>query len=320
MITVQDLVLARDQNRDYLRREVKRNQLAKLRRGAYVSPAMQQRLDDRSIAFDDRIRALAIAIHAQLRAPHAFSHETAAYLWGLRLWRTPTHVHLRQESGASSHHAPDVRRHVGLLEPLVSIDGLPVTDLIETTIDCLTTLPPLDGLVLADSALAAGGQMPDLLRCLTGRASSRGQARARTVLAIADPGAESVGESWLRYVCAATGLPRPITQLRVNTHLGPYYLDLVWPEYRVWIEFDGAVKYQDEAFGQNYSGKSALISEKRREDALVEALQVQPLRVMANDIRNPSQLASRLLARFPLSIRRTCHQRLDLPLPTRWGG
>jgi hypothetical protein len=56
------------------------------------------------------------AVHHQMHTPHWFSHESAALLCGLTLWRTPLHVHVRQQGHASSKRDRAVRRHRGTID------------------------------------------------------------------------------------------------------------------------------------------------------------------------------------------------------------
>jgi very-short-patch-repair endonuclease len=101
----------------------------------------------------------------------------------------------------------------------------------------------------------------------------------------------------------------------VTTHLGVYRVDLAWPKERVLAEFDGQVKYADGELGRGYDGRRALVAEKRREDAIAEALGVRPVRFMAADARDPGAVARRLLARFPAETRNAAIRDRRLPLP-----
>jgi hypothetical protein len=62
-----------------------------------------------------------------------------------------------------------------------------------------------------------------------------------TVLELADSGAESPKETWLRLLLIRAGLPRPTTQIPA---VGPdsgktYYLDMGWQDPMVAAEYDG---------------------------------------------------------------------------------
>lgn len=70
---------------------------------------------------------------------------------------------------------------------------------------------------------------------------ARGLRQLEQVLSLADPGAQSPKESWLRVVLIGAGLPRPQTQIPVLSERGfPIaYLDLGWPDLMVAVEYDG---------------------------------------------------------------------------------
>ncbi|WP_402463742.1 hypothetical protein [Isoptericola aurantiacus] len=300
-----EILLAGDHARSMLRSAERRGEVERLRRGAY------RRVPDAGVSSTDRWSSArrrhvdrARAAHAQLRRPHWFSHDTAAVLLGLPVWRLPDPVHLTQHYRASSRAARDLRRHV---LPVADHHrdlalGLPVTTLERTVADCVTTLPALDGLVIADAALRSGLDLEATRRLVESR--YRGGARGSRVLELADAGAESAWESWLRYVGWWAGLPRPRTQHPVRTRLGSFRVDLGWPEHQVLVEFDGLVKYRRGALGPDHDPDAARIAEKRREDAITEATGVRLLRVTSMDARDPQSVADRLVARFPPEVRR----------------
>ena len=166
-------------------------------------------------------------------------------LWGLPLWTSPTTTHVLCPGNAGSERGEWLTSHHGEVGTgdLGTLNGLPVTSLARTVADCLLTLPPLDALVVADAALHRGLERETLATALAGRRVRRGSARARAVLGIADDGAESPGESASRFVLLRGGLPAPTTQVPVRTRLGTYWADLGWHEWRLLVEYDGAVKY-----------------------------------------------------------------------------
>ena len=312
MTTPRPILLAREHDRGTLRRLHAAGTLERLRRGAY-----QAVRDDEAPAAVERRRALdrIRAVHQQLRAPHVFGHESAALVWGAPLWRVPARTHVWQAARASSRSAPDIARHRGLPSRWVELGALPVTDLTRTVVDCLTTMPPLDGLVIADSATGRGLQRSDALALLAERTKRNGRARARFVVDHADAGADSPWETWLRYVVLRAGLPRPRTQYPVRTRIGQTYLDLAWPEHGVLAEFDGRVKYVDGALGMDHDAERTLFDEKVREDAIAEATGIRPLRFVARHARDPDDVVRRLLSRFPREVRDAARTNPLLPPP-----
>jgi hypothetical protein len=288
----------------------------RVRRGAYrprTPPHASPHVAERELAAD-RARAL----HLQLSAEHTLSHTTAALLHGFRLWTPPRTTHVVQAYNASSVSADDVTRHrlpLGARERVV-LGGLPVTSPARTVADCLRASPPLDGLVVADSALASGVRREDVAAVLDRQVpGSRGVRRARHVLELADAGAESAWESWLRYVVLRLGLPRPTTQLEIRTSIGRVRADAGWEKWRLLLEFDGLVKYRTSGDGLaplDDPGR-VLVQEKRRQEA-AERARWRMLRFMASD--SAASVEHRVLAALPPEVVRSLRpDRLLPPLP-----
>ena len=316
MVSETTILVARENDRDALGRALRRGEVERLRYGAYrVVDAGATGPEYRS-----DVVARALAVHRQLATPHVFSHQTAAVLWGLRTWTAPERTHVVQGYRASARSAADIARHLVPLDPadVAEAHGVPVTALARTVVDCGLTLQPLEALVIADSALARGLDRDETLAALGRRGSTPGRRRAQLVLELADAGADSAWETWLRYVALRAGLPRATTQHRVATRLGTFRVDLAWPEHGVLAEFDGQVKYRDGAFGTRYDADAVRFDEKRRADAIEEATGRSLLRVTARD--RPEEVAARLLRRFPAAVAAAAGVDPRLPAPTRVGG
>lgn len=290
---VPPVALARDFPADVVRRRVRHGEWRRVTRGAYVAP----RRPEPGAAPDGGPRgarqlalARALGVHLRLTGDHVFSRETAALAWGLPLWRAPSLTHVLVPYRAGTGRDPAVARHY--VDPLPSVDvrvGLPVTSLARTVVDCAATLFPGEGLVVVDAALRLGVTRAALDDAVDDLGRARGVRRARAVVALADPGAESPGESMARYVVLRDGLAVPETQIRVPTRLGVFRSDLGWPAWRLLLEYDGRDKYRGDA--------DAFAREKRRHDALVEA-GYRVLRVTKEDLAGRG-LTLRVLAAAP---------------------
>lgn len=227
------------------------------------------------------------------------SHSTAAVLWGCWTYR------LRDRADVTQLTPPSVVRRGGDPVHLVArhwtrlpgrdravIDGLPVTTLERTVVDCARTLRGASALVVADSGLRLGADPVLVGEILTEAAGGRGVRSARRVLALADAASESPGESVVRWLVHSAGLPALELQVQVRTWAGSFRLDLGWSDLKVAIEFDGAVKYSTLADGD---ATTRFMAEKRRHDALVEAGWLV-LRVTWADLDEPDRLIGRILA------------------------
>ena len=284
---VPTVLLARDHPEQVVAARARSGAWVRLQRGAYV-PA------GRVTAPRERAVAHIVAVQERLTSLHWFSHESAALLWGLPTWRTPTVTHVRQPGRAGAGRDRAICRHCGGVDErhLTAVAGIPVTDLELTMVDCARTLPPLAGLVVADAALRAGADRQAALAMLDAARGRNGAARARAVIELADDGAESPGETATRFVLLREGLPRPATQVPVATRLGTFWADVGWDEWSVVAEYDGHVKY---------ASVDDLVREKRRHDAMVEAGR-RILRVTKDDLAQPVRLAARARVLLPPGI------------------
>ncbi len=294
------VVLASEIDSAVVRGALRAGDAFRLRRGAYLvdgprsptppDPAARRRVE---LA---RIEAVA----RQLAVGTVISHTSAALVWGLPLWSRPDMVHVVQRHVPGRRKDAGVARHRTTLgaDEVVVRHGVPVTSLARTVLDCLRTLPARDGLVVADAALRAGADRDDLTRRLT-ETSGRGVVRARAVVAAADGGAESPGESVTRFELLRHGLPAPRTQLVVPTRLGVFRADMGWEEWRLLVEFDGLVKY-----GELSGGDPArvLFQEKRRQEAIEEE-GWRVLRVTSPDLRRGAELVARVERAVPDRLR-----------------
>ncbi len=122
------------------------------------------------------------------------------------------------------------------------IDGIPVTTPARTALDLgcwylmTESVAAIDDLFRATDLKVA--EVETLLRRYPGR---RRVHMARTAIGLADAGAQSPKETWLRLVLIRAGLPRPQTQIAVQDDLGNIiaYLDMGWEDVKVAVEYDG---------------------------------------------------------------------------------
>ncbi|NUW45172.1 DUF559 domain-containing protein [Nonomuraea rhodomycinica] len=171
-------------------------------------------------------------------APQAVAcRQTAAHVWGLNaLSPGATDADWPVELVAPGHLAlPGCVTHVATLPPgdVTVHRGVRVTTPGRTALDCARWLPRLEAVAALDQFARRGVDLEELWR----RAPSW---HVRDTLALADRGAGSPPESWLRVILVDGGLPRPATQIQVplpgDRHA---YLDLGWKPYRLAVEYDG---------------------------------------------------------------------------------
>jgi very-short-patch-repair endonuclease len=219
----------------------------------------------RALAGVPDARVEAVLLTAPDRA--VISHATAAVLWGVAvpLRGEDPRVHLTVTTGSSVRGRRDrvVHRAPLVDSDVTTRDGVPVTTPERTWRDLAAVLEPAALLAVTDQLLDGRCSRADLAQQLARRPTGRGCARAREVLPVGDPRAESPMESVLRWLLHDAGLPAPDLQYVVRDGAGGFLgrADLAWPEQRVLVEFDGDVHRERDVF----------VNDLRRQNGLVAA-------------------------------------------------
>lgn len=242
-------------------RAVRRGALVRVLPGVYAPAAWWQGLPDRDRAYQRHV-----AVSRTARIPPVFCRDSAATVLGMRVLHRPPVPHVLQQTQQGSRNNRHVIHHWAELPAtdVIEVDGLRATSRARTALDCGRFLPVAAALTVVDHALRLGVSRQELLaRCGT-LPGHRGVRRARLVLELADPRAESAGETLTRLAIVRAGLPLPELQIEVETDLGVFRPDFVWPAARVILEFDGMVKYS----GVHGETSQVLIAERQREKAL----------------------------------------------------
>ncbi len=122
------------------------------------------------------------------------------------------------------------------LDEVATVDGVAVTSPLRTAFD-LGRRPPLVEAVVAVDALAHkhGFDPQEIIRVGYRHPNARGAAQLPVVARLADPLSDSPMETRIRVVLVRAGLPSPVLQHPV----GPYLLDLAYPDRMLAIEYDG---------------------------------------------------------------------------------
>lgn len=259
---------ARGLNGDDIRRRVARGDWRIVRRGIYVRSASVADLAPEQL---HRLRVSATV--AQLDGPHVVSHLSAACLHGIDQLRVPGDVvHVTNPATHSGHRRRTLRTFCAALDPdeITTVHGCPVTTVVRTIVDVARIFGFDAGVIATDHALRRGLVEADELRAAVARATRRqGVRTAHQVLAFADPGAESVGESRSRIMIDRAGLPRPQLQFQVRDGYGTVIArtDFGWPEFGTVGEFDGRAKYS-RGLRPGWTPGDAVHAEKVREDRI----------------------------------------------------
>jgi hypothetical protein len=280
-----------------LSRRVRTGELARLRRGAYELPIVEDRAEGVIL----RHRRLIHATTPQLGPGAVVSHASAAVLHGLPVW--PSAVARVQVTRDRSNGAR--RRSVlqvygaALPECDVSVvDGIVVTSVARTVLDLARTLPWEQAVAAGDRALAGGLDPAELDEVLARMAHWRGAPQARRVVGVLDPVSESPGESVSRVRFVEQGIPAPTSQFVVVGRRGEQVAraDFGWEERRTVGEFDGKIKY-GRLLRAGDRLEDVVFAEKQREDAIRdEGWQV--VRWCWADLYRPGVIGERLRRAF----------------------
>lgn len=293
LLILRSTAVARGLNADDIRRRIARGDWRVVRRGIYSRTS--------SVAYlgpTDSHRLLVRATLLQLSGGHVASHLSAACLHGLDLLRQPGDVvHVTNPATHSGHRRRTLRTFCAALDPdeITTVDGVSVTTVARTIIDVARLAGFDQGVVAANHALRRGLVDRDQLRDAALRATRRSGVRtAHQVVAFADPGAESAGESRSRIVIDRAGLPRPELQFRIRNHQGTVIArtDFWWPEYRTVGEFDGKAKYRRD-LRPGRTPADAVHAEKVREDRIRD-LGLHVVRWTWDELDDPAALGDKI--------------------------
>jgi Protein of unknown function (DUF559) len=129
-------------------------------------------------------------------------------------------------------------------EHVTRLYNLPLTTAARTVTDLARTLPFMDAVVVADSALhTEKAAKLELGQILDACARWPGVTQARRVVAFADERAGSALESAARVVFDEFGLDPPELHVTVHLPAHSFLVDFCWRERRVIAEADGLAKY-----------------------------------------------------------------------------
>lgn len=230
-----------------LRTLVRSEDLVRVRQGVYATRRAVE------WAGDDPVRGHVlhvIAVRTWVGRDAVASYHSAALLHRLDLLKPPpggtVTVTLpaprrwnRPASAGIVFHSADVPR-----EHRTTLYNLPVTTAARTVIDLARTLPYMDAVVVADSALhAEKATKPELRQILDSCASWPGVRQARRAVEFADERGGSVLESAARVVFDDYGLEPPELQATIRLPRHSFLADFCWEKHRVIAEADGLAKY-----------------------------------------------------------------------------
>jgi hypothetical protein len=184
------------------------------------------------------------AVAARLKA--VVSHDSAALWWGLQLVHAPVghHLTVSRDRGRRSDSVLGVVLHRRDLSDsdVVRRDGLYVTPVLQTVLDCARTMSLGPAVAVADSALRNGRlRREELIEAARRLAPAPGRRRVLEVAQRSDPLAGSVLESLTRVLLCGSGLVPTHVQYPFLDRWGRWIgnVDFAWDWLRLLLETDG---------------------------------------------------------------------------------
>lgn len=273
-----------------------------VRRGVYAARSTWDALE----RYSGPPLAAAWAAHVTIGVDHVMSHDSAAHAWGLPvvLAASPL-VHITRPGVWGSRTEHGVKHHLAMEFPVPeTAGGLPVTSLARTAMDLAREHGHASGAAAADRALRWGVLRDDFDDVLAQMRCWPGVTQSRRAAEVADPGADTPGETLTRLMLLELGLGRPMTQFPVPTETGVAWCDLLIGRHV--IEFDGRRKYQRRVDGGDAerSADEVVWAEKLRERQIAShGLGVS--RVIWSEClgRSRAQTKQRLLSEYAATAR-----------------
>lgn len=275
-------------------RKVRSGEWHRVRRGAYVSGELWS-----GLSAADQHRVIARAVLLTSHPSTVLTHVSAALEWGAPVWNVSlAEVHTTRTDGKAGRREAGKVQHRGVL-PNVQVEflnGVPVSTPARCALELTTIASAESGLVTVNGLLHAGhmtleqfAEMADDTRHWPASLS------ANVVVRLADPRLESAGETRTDYLCWAQHLPRPTPQVGIVDERGIEFasVDFAWPEYGVFLEFDGREKYvRYRREGETL--EQFLMREKRREEQICQMTGWTCIRISWADLATPAITARRI--------------------------
>lgn len=270
----------------------------RIRRGAYVFADEWKALDAVG-----RHRVRARAVQRSLGSKIALSHVSGLVAHGIDLWGVDlARVHVTRLDGAGRPLEGDVVHHLGVVrdDEIETRDGLRTLPAVRCALEACLQASDEVAQCLLDAGLRAEAFTKEELEAEYERMDQWPFSHPLgAAVAHADSRSGSIGESRCLWLFRAGGLPRPELQVPVHRADGSLVgiVDWAWPQFRLFGEFDGRVKYGKHLRPGQTPG-DAVFAEKRREDEIREITDYGFVRVTWVDLDNPRQMLARVDSRM----------------------
>ncbi|MFB9314121.1 type IV toxin-antitoxin system AbiEi family antitoxin domain-containing protein [Nocardioides plantarum] len=273
--------------------------LAQPRRGAYVDGPTYAGLDEKG-CYAVRTRTIMKQANTTVVASHVSSAvEYDAPTWGLDLGLT----HLTRVDGEAGRKEAGVQQHCGKLidGDVVSRNGIDMTSGTRTAIEVTTVADVEPSLIVVNHllhhALTTEAALAERYTA-EGAAMERWPHSLKTdlVLRLANPKIESAGETRTFMLCFRKHIPMPEPQVEISDPNGVVVarVDFAWPQFKVFLEFDGKIKYQ-RLLRPGETITDVVLREKRREELICRLTGWRCIRITWADLENPDATAAMIM-------------------------
>ena len=176
------------------------------------------------------------------------------------------------------------------------VNGVPVSAAVRAAVE-VTTIAGVEAALVAVCGLLHSGATtaPEVAEEVARCKYWPGTLTSDLVIRLADPRPESVGERRFLFLTYRQGLPRAEPQVEVHDERGVLVarLDFAWPDFGVFLEFDGRVKYA-RFRREGETLEEFLLREKRREEQVSQLTGWTCIRISWADLERPAVLAARV--------------------------
>lgn len=276
-------------------RRVRQGNIVRVHRGLYAVKEYWERLDPL-----EQVRHIMRSL-GRWHEQWVFCGASAAIMHGLECSYRQSHpIHVAVGKSRRAKNQATIRYHALTDSDAVVIDGVKVTSIQRTLVDCAAMMPFRYALSPIDAALRQGRISKELLLTYADSPPMlRDRERVRAVLAMGDGRSENGGESECRAVLQEMGFPvhRLQVEFPCRAHPGRVHrVDFLWVREDSTLvagELDGACKFMDPSMTSGRAVKQVVDAERERQECLRRS-GVDMVRMYYSDLDNPRALTRRL--------------------------
>jgi hypothetical protein len=268
----------------------------RIRRGAFVDGEVWRAMD--------AIGRHRLTARAVLKAAHPtaiLTHVSSIVEHGGPVWNVGLdEVHLTRTDGKAGRREAGIVHHCGGLSDseVAVVNGLRVSGVARSVVE-LSTTSDIESCLVSGNWFLGQGQttLEELERCAGRLRFWPGSLRKHVLTRLFDGRNQWPGEARTSYLLWREHVPKAQPQyeiLSVEGHLLGT-VDFAWPEFGVFLEFDGAIKYERlRRPGERL--EDVVLREKRRQEQICLATGWTCIRITWEDLARPVTTARRIRA------------------------